>query len=96
MAQVERGYEGSIYEYTNDLSTRDLLEEILLQVARSLHDRLSGVVRPWNERFHAATRKSTRPLAPGVAKDAPAWWFRVPKHLSTELENDLRSESILE
>ena len=46
VAQVERGYEGSIYEYTNDLSTRDLLEEILLQVARSLHDRLSGAVRP--------------------------------------------------
>ena len=70
VAQVERGYEGSIYEYTNDLSTRDLLEEILLKVARSFHDRLSGAVRPWDDRFHEATRKITRPLAPGVAQDA--------------------------
>lgn len=96
VVQVERQYEGSIYEYTNDLSTRDLLEEILLRVPQPLHDRLSEAVSPWDDRFHEATRKVKRPLAPGVAQDAPSWWFRVPKNLSKQLENDLRAEGILE
>ena len=84
MAQVEKGYEGSIYEHTNDLSTRDVLEEILLKVARSLHAKLINAVQPWDDRLYEATRKITRPLAPGLSQDAPAWWFRVPKNLSEE------------
>ncbi|HLC16195.1 MAG TPA: hypothetical protein VJL89_08215, partial [Thermodesulfovibrionia bacterium] len=40
VVEVERGYNDSIYEYTNDLSNRDLIENILLSVQPSLHARL--------------------------------------------------------
>ena len=95
VAQVEKGYEGSIYEYTNDLSIRDVLQEILLKVPLSLHDTLLQRVQPWDDRLHEATCTSRRPLAPAVPHDAPSWWFRIPKKLATQLENDLRSEGIL-
>jgi len=96
VAQVEKGYEGSIYEYTNDLSIRDVLEDILLKAPLSLHDKLIQRVQPWDDRLHETTRKTSVPLAPAVPQDAPSWWFRIPKKLARQLENDLRSEGILE
>ena len=36
VTQVERGYDDSIYEYTNDLSVRDRLERLLAGAGPSL------------------------------------------------------------
>jgi hypothetical protein len=96
VAQVDKGFEGSIYEYTNDLSIRDVLEEILLKAPPSLHDKIMQRVQPWDDRLHEVTRKASRPLAPGVPPDAPSWWLRIPKKLARQLEDDFRSEGILE
>jgi hypothetical protein len=96
IAKVEKGYDGSIYEYTNDLSLRDVLEEILLKVPQSLHDKLLEGVHPWDDRFYGATRQVSRSLAPGVTKGVPPWWFRIPNKLGQEMESDLRVDGILE
>jgi hypothetical protein len=96
VAQVERGYEASIYEYTNDLSTRDLLEEIILQAPQTLHDKFIEAVQPWDQRFEKVTWKAKHPVLPVVEGNVPCqWWFRVPKHLGKELKADLHAEGIL-
>lgn len=95
--QIERGYRDSIYEYANDLSVRDLLEEILIEATQVLREKLTELIQPWDERFYSATQKTQRPVLPGMAQELPrSWWFRVPKNLSGELEEDLRSAGVLE
>ena len=93
--QVETGYDDSIYDYTNDLSVRDLLEERLSPLPSAEAEALRADLRPWDERFEAATRPSIRPLAPGVKDRGRAWWFRVPLKLADELASDLRSEGVI-
>lgn len=93
--QVERGYDDSIYEYTNDLSIRDRLQRVLAAAPPDLARKAEDLLRPADERFHAATRPSIRPVAPGVKGDRAAWWFRVPLKLLPELEQDLRSEGVI-
>jgi hypothetical protein len=93
--QVERGYDGSIYEYTNDLSIRDRLQRVLAAAPADLARRAADLLGPADERFQAATRPSIRPVAPGVRGDRAAWWFRVPLKLLAELEEDLRSEGVI-
>jgi hypothetical protein len=39
VTEVERGYNDSIYEYANNLSTRNILEAVVQQVPPLLHDR---------------------------------------------------------
>jgi hypothetical protein len=87
VTQVERGYDDSIYEYTNDLSVRDRLEPLIQDAASTARAELEAVDR----RFEAATEESTRPL--GAFKDAtpPWWWQRVPRRLVGELADDLDS-----
>lgn len=95
--QVERGYVGSIYEYINDLSVRDLLEEVTHKVPLTLCDNLLKLIRPWDERFNGATRKLSRSLSPAITQDESFdWWFRVPNKLDGELNEDLRSEGFFE
>jgi len=97
VVQAERGYQNSIYEYTNDLSVRDLLEEILRESPQTLRKELMQLIRPWDERFYNATKRIKRPVLPNVGQESRSWWwFRVPKSVGGELEEDLRSEGILE
>lgn len=85
--QVERGYDYSIYDYINDLSVRDLLEEILVQVPSSLREKLAQQIRTWDERFYKATQETEKPLV--HADGLSSWWFRVPKLPGDELRSDL-------
>ncbi|NPA06271.1 MAG: hypothetical protein GXO54_02580 [Chloroflexi bacterium] len=95
VTQVEQGYQDSIYEYTNDLSARDLLEEILQEVPPSLREQVASWLRPWDARFDRATEKLDRPILANLEPAAAAWWwFRVPKKLGKELDDDLRAEGL--
>lgn len=93
VARVERGYDDNIYEYTNDLTVRDLLDEIergsTPAVARSVAER----TRAWDTRFREATSSRKAPLRRQPARTMGRWWWsRVPQRLVGELSTDLRDE----
>jgi len=87
---VERGYDDSIYEYTNDLSVRDRLERVIACASPGLRAQLEGVLAAEDKRFEAATEEAARPL--GVAYTG-WWWRRVPLRRVGELAQDLRDQS---
>ncbi|MCB1029747.1 MAG: hypothetical protein KDA95_00330 [Acidimicrobiales bacterium] len=92
VVSVERGYGDSIYEYTNDLTTRDRVALVLEEVS----DEVRGTVEPElvtiDARFVEATGPSQVPIPGG---DGQGWWWRVPSRLEGELRSDLEAERIL-
>jgi hypothetical protein len=91
VTQVERGYDDSIYEYTNDLSVRDRLERVIAGATPSLRAKLEGVLAADDRRFEAATEESARPLGAFGEAGPPWWWRRVPRRRVGELADDLES-----
>ena len=85
---VERGYDDSIYEYTNDLSVRDRLEGVAAGAGPGLRAKLHGALAEDDRRFAAATQEADRPLGE-FAEAAPSWWRRVPRRRVGELAEDL-------
>jgi hypothetical protein len=83
---VERGYDDSIYEYTNDLTVRDRLERVVSGASPGLRAQLEAKLAPDDRRFEAATEAAVRPLG---ATYTTWWWRRVPRRLVGELADDL-------
>ena len=83
VTQVERGYDDSIYEYTNDLSVRDRLDRVIAGASPGLRSRLERVVAGDDRRFTAATEEAARPLG------RSRWAHRVPTLRTGELAEDL-------
>jgi hypothetical protein len=87
---VERGYDDSIYEYTNDLSVRDRLERVVAGASPGLRGQLEQALAADDGRFEAATEDAERPLG---ATYTTWWWRRVPRRRVGELADDLRAQS---
>ena len=87
---VERGYDDSIYEYTNDLSVRDHLEAVAAGAGPALRAKVQGAIAEDDRRFEAATQEADRPLGEFTG-EAPTWWRRVPRRRVGELAEDLDS-----
>jgi hypothetical protein len=85
VTQVERGYDDSIYEYTNDLSVRGRLDEIAAGAGAGLRAKLEAALAEDDRRFAAATEESARPL--GKSR----WSHRVPRRRVGELADDLEA-----
>lgn len=92
---VERGYDDSIYEYTNDLSVRDRLQDLIAASSSTLADKLRGELAPIDERFTAATEAAARPLSAAPGDLAP-WWRRVPRRRDGEFADDLEAMGHIE
>jgi hypothetical protein len=88
---AERGYDDSIYEYTNDLSVRDRLEDVVRGAGPGLRAKLDGRLAETDRRFEAATEESARPLGEFGDTRPPWWWRRVPRRRVGELAEDLES-----
>jgi hypothetical protein len=88
--KVEEGYNDSIYEYTNDLSVRDLLQVVVDNCPLTLRNKLIGILQARDERFQKATVKSDHSVLPDKVKSQAWWWFRVPVKPGSELKNDLQ------
>jgi hypothetical protein len=84
---VERGYDDSIYEYTNDLSVRDRLERVASGAGPALRAKLESALAEDDRRFEAATEEADRPLG----ASGGAWWRRVPRRRVGELAADLEA-----
>jgi hypothetical protein len=91
VTRVERGYDDSIYEYTNDLSVRDRLERVIVGAGPGLRAKIEGRVAADDRRFEAATEESARPLGEFGQNGPPWWWRRVPRRRVGELADDLES-----
>jgi hypothetical protein len=94
--EVERGYDASIYDYTNDLSVRDMVEDILLSVGDSTREKLNTALQPYDSRFYQATTEAVRALLISKAATGGSWRRRIPLKLHGELEADLRAEGLVE
>jgi hypothetical protein len=91
---VERGYDGSIYEYTNDLCVRDRLQSLIAASSPTLRAKLEKSLAPVDERFTVATEPAARPLRSDSA-DPPSWWRRIPRRRRGELGDDLETMGAL-
>lgn len=93
---IEKGYGLSIYDYTNDLSVRDVLDSIIDKLPKELAVEIEKCLREWDDRFWDSTRSVQLPIVPTLAKGKGWRWFRVPKKLLGELREDLLSEGIID
>ena len=92
VTELQTGYGASIYDYTNDVSVRDLLGELIASLSPTGADELEREIAAADDAYRAATRPSDRPLLP-LAPDVHSWWwFRIPLRPGRELEADLVSE----
>lgn len=91
VARVERGYDDSIYEYTNDLSVRDRLEQLVRGAGPGLRGVLESSLAGDDRRFETATQASARPLGQFRETAPPWWWLRVPRRRVGELAEDLET-----
>jgi hypothetical protein len=90
VTDVERGYDDSIYEYTNDLSVRDRLESVVAGAGPGLRAKLDAALADDDRRFAASTQEAARPLGE-FEHESPSWWRRVPLRRVGELAEDLEA-----
>lgn len=90
VSEIERGYKECIYEYTNDLSVRDVLDELCSSVPANVRTAIEQKLNPIDIRYESATKPSTEPIVPGAVEKS-ARWYRIPKLLLEELKRDLEA-----
>jgi hypothetical protein len=93
--RVENGYEDSIYEYVNDLSMRELINEVSSRLPPAEQLRLQNVVDPLDARFKQATRRVSKVTAHTLLANLSPQGRRIPNVLTEELREDLIAEGIL-
>jgi hypothetical protein len=93
--KISIGYDNNIYEYMNDLSVRDLLEELMENVSEELRNKIMELVKASDEAFYNVTVDVPKPLLAKHCSAEAFWWKRIPKILKDELEDDLKKEGII-
>jgi hypothetical protein len=86
--KVERGYRLTIYDYTNDLGTRNLLQYLSRTVSSELSHRIETALKNADDRFTLATVEFPRGVVPRPADPDRWWYFRKPKIVDGELKED--------
>jgi hypothetical protein len=91
--QVEEGYDESVYEYANDVDSRRILGRVAESASERPRETLLAWLRPWDERFEAATVRAAAPFHGRPEPDSPhaasPWHWRIPRRLLGELKADL-------
>jgi hypothetical protein len=78
--EVESGYADSVDDYTNDLTSRDLLEDLIRDSQPSLRAKLETALKPWDERFRrATTHDDGKALSRFFSIKDRWWWRRTPR-----------------
>jgi hypothetical protein len=91
VAKVENGYQLTVDDYTNSLSVRDLIQEVLNVCPKN------GDLQRWimecDNRFIAVTKVTKKPLLLPLNDESLGWWwFRVPENPGNILKEWLKSE----
>jgi hypothetical protein len=76
VAEVEGGYDSSVDDYGNDLTSRDLLEDLIQDSQPSLRAKLERALEPWDERFRRATAHDDRRALSRFFNIGDGWWWR--------------------
>ena len=78
VSEVEGGYALTGYDYTNELSGRDLLEEVIRYARLPLREKVELALAPLDARLQAVTRELMEPIRLGPPPDAivPLCWQR--------------------
>jgi L-threonylcarbamoyladenylate synthase len=90
---VERGFEGNIYDYTLYLDLRDTLDELCGVLDPTNAVEFARVLERADSKFFSITFPIERPLL--RSRVAP-WWFHVPKRLRSELRSHLIRRGYIE
>jgi hypothetical protein len=85
--EVANGYGLGLDEYMNDLSTRDLLEELMAGIDAEPAGKILTAITHADDEYAAATAEVGAPLQPARAH---RWWYRVPRRADGDLQDDLR------
>lgn len=94
--QFEKGYTLTIDDYTNEITVRDILEELINEVPENLKLKVVDIIIPIDEKFKEITNAVKNPLMLGLkGENPPWWWYRIPKKLVGELKEDVESLKIV-
>jgi hypothetical protein len=92
--EIKGGYTLTVYDYTNDLSDRDIIEEYLAELSEPLRGKILTIVMPLDEQFRGLTNETDKVLMSQSAvaySDMPWWYHRIPKKLVGELKEDINN-----
>lgn len=92
---IEDGYDLSIQEYINDISSRNIIYKISGSIDKDLSAKIYEFINVWDIRFNEATTTITEPLVREADIHEQPWWFRIPKKLVGDLRDDLISEGLV-
>jgi hypothetical protein len=90
---VNNGYPLGIYDYTNELTSRDILQRFLNSLSGGLREKVGQQIEVLDSTFRNCTEETKLVLA-GTRKsneDMDWWWRRVPSRLEGELKEDMQS-----
>ncbi len=92
VTEVESGRPDSVDEYANDIWLRDALEDLYTLLSPAGRRGLASELESVDGRFDAATRPVSDSFWPAVRGWEPQrwWYYRVPRQLSAQFEQDLR------
>jgi hypothetical protein len=93
--KIEHGYDLSIQEYVNDISSRNIIYKISSLVDKDLSEKIYKFVSAWDIKFNEATKTIAEPLVREADIHEQPWWFRIPKKLVGDLRDDLISEGLV-
>ncbi len=84
-----------MYDYTNDLAHRDVLER-LTDLGEEVRRKVAALVSEADAVFLESTIESEHPIVGDRGPKHRFWWyFRIPKRMGEELTADLRSSGII-
>jgi hypothetical protein len=91
--RVRSGYPLGIYDYTNELSSRDILQEFVECLPRDVKEKVEKAIAEVDEIFKEETSITSVALAGPTesTNTRPWWWNRIPKKLEGELKEDIQS-----
>ena len=94
--EVEEGYDATIDDFTNDLTTRDWIAEIRDLVTERVRSSIDERIEPIDDRYRRTTRADGgHALSQFFRIEGRGWWWRrVPKADTGELARYLRAHGV--